>query len=48
MYECDKNYVPYCNVEKILKWNFLEFWAIDKAWLTLDKFYYFYFHKWEK
>ncbi len=38
MYECDKNQMPYYNV-KSLKKSIFKFWAIDKAWPTLDKFY---------
>jgi hypothetical protein len=38
MYECDKNQMPYCNVNFFKKSNFGEFWVIDKTWLTLDKF----------
>jgi hypothetical protein len=45
MYECDKNQMPYCNVKNLNKWNLLEFWAIDRTWPTLDKFYYSHFHK---
>jgi hypothetical protein len=45
MYECDKNQMPYCNVIFFNKSNFWEFWAIDRTWSTLDKFYYFHFHK---
>ncbi len=41
MYECDKNQMPYYNEKSCLKSNFWEFWAIDKLWPTLDKFYYF-------
>jgi hypothetical protein len=48
MYECNKNQVLYCNVKNFKKWNLWEFWAIDKTWLALDKFYYYYFHKWKK
>ncbi len=39
MYECDKNQMPYSNVKDFKKSNFGEFWAIDKTWSTLDKFY---------
>jgi hypothetical protein len=45
MYECNKNQMPYCNVKKLNKLNLWEFWAIDRIWPTLDKFYYFHFHK---
>jgi hypothetical protein len=44
-YECEKNQMPYCNVKKFKKSNFWGFWAIDRLWLMLDKFYYFHFHK---
>ncbi len=44
IYECDKIQVPYkCNVK-----NFKKNQAIDRTWPTLDKFYYFYLHKWKK
>jgi hypothetical protein len=39
--------VPYYNVKSFKNWNFLEFWAIDRTWPTLDKFYYFHFPKWK-
>ncbi len=45
MYECEKNQMAYCNVMFFKKWNFWEFWVIDRTWPTLDKFYYSYFHK---
>ncbi len=45
MYKCDKNQMPYCNVKSFEKSNLWEFLAIDKTWPTLDKFYYFDFHK---
>jgi hypothetical protein len=48
MYECDKNQVPYYNVKIFKKWNFWEFWAINRTWPILDKFYYSYFHKWKQ
>jgi hypothetical protein len=48
MYECDKNKMHYCNVKNFQKSNFWEFWAIDRTWPTLDKFYYSQFHKWKK
>jgi hypothetical protein len=48
MYECDKNQMPYCNVKSLNKWNLLEFWAIDRTWPTLDKFYYSHFHKFKR
>jgi hypothetical protein len=40
LYECDKNQMPYYNVKTLKKWNFWEFWAIDKTWPTLDTFCY--------
>jgi hypothetical protein len=43
MYECDKNQLPYCNVKKFKMSKFYEFWAIDRSWLTLDKFLLFSF-----
>ncbi len=43
-----KNQMPYYNVKSFKKWNFLKFWAIDRKCLTLDNFYYFYFHEWKK
>jgi hypothetical protein len=43
----DKNQVPYSNVNSLKKWKIWEFWAIIKTWLTLDKFDYYYFHKWK-
>jgi len=48
MYECDKNQMPYYSVKSFKKSNFLEFWAIDRTWPTLDKFYYFNFKKKKK
>ncbi len=48
MYECDKNEMPYYNVKSFKKSVFWEFWDIDKTWPTLNKFYYFHFHKWKK
>ncbi len=45
MYECDKNQMPYCNVKSFKKSNFWKFWAIDRTWPSLDKFYYPHFHK---
>jgi hypothetical protein len=45
MHECDKNQMPYYNVKSFKKSNFWEFLAIDKTWPTLNKFYYFDFHK---
>ncbi len=45
MYEHDKNQMPYCNVKSFKKSIFQEFWAINKTWPTLNKFYYFHFHK---
>ncbi len=45
MHECDKNQMPCCNVKSFKKSNIWEFLAIDKTWLTLNKFYYFHFHK---
>jgi len=44
MYKCDKNQMPCCNVKNFKKSNFCEFWAIDKTWLTFNKFYYSHFH----
>jgi hypothetical protein len=48
MFKCDKNQVPYYNVQNFKKWYFWEFWAIDKTWPTFDKFYYSYIHKWKQ
>ncbi len=45
IYECDKNQMPYYHVKSFKKPNFYKFWAIDRTWPTLDKFYYFHFHK---
>ncbi len=45
MYECHKNQMLYCNVKNFKKSNFKKFRAIYKTWPTLDKFYYFHFHK---
>ncbi len=47
MYECEKNQMPYCNVNFFKKSNFREMWAIGRTWLTLDKFSYSHFHKWK-
>ncbi len=43
VYKCVSNQMPYCNVKSFKKSSFWEFWAIDKTWLTLNKFYYFTF-----
>ncbi len=43
--KCDKNKMPYYNVKSFKKSNFWEFWAIDRTWPMLDKFYYFHFPK---
>jgi hypothetical protein len=45
MYKCDKNQMPYCSVKSFKKSIFWEFWAMDRIWLTLNKIYYFHFHK---
>jgi hypothetical protein len=45
IYECDKNQMLYYNVKCFKKSKFWEFWAIDRTWPTLDKFYYVHFHK---
>jgi hypothetical protein len=48
MYECDKNKMAYCNVKSLKKIKFLGILAIDGTWPTLNKFYYFHFHKWKQ
>jgi hypothetical protein len=45
IYECDKNQILYFHVIFFKKPIFYKFWAIDRKWATLDKFYYFHFYK---
>jgi hypothetical protein len=48
MHECDNNQMPYCNIYfKKNHLNFWKFWATNKTWPTLDKFYYFHFYDWK-
>jgi len=37
--KCDKNKMPYYNVQGSKKWNFWEVLGIDKTWPILEKNY---------
>jgi hypothetical protein len=45
IYVYDNNQMFYCNIIFFKKSNLWKFWAIDRTWFILDKFYYFHFYK---